>query len=451
MLAVGQFTQSSSFRVGALLTSLAIAAMLLVSYFLKTAYTTSVQEHTTQSLNAHSQALTVIIEHALVTGDFIPLTNYINALDKQTYIGVMLNNEFWGGNIKQWPIFSTLQNPKQALLEPLNLYANDDVNKTLSMFKTIDKQEFSVFIGRDITPSNVKKRIYVLTTLVLLTALCIISFAVAAYVVNRINRMSATASRIMDTGNLSERLEIDSKWDDLSRLAVVLNKMLDTIEMSVENLKSVTDNIAHDLRTPLTRLKNSLENIKDTHTREETTKEANKLLSIFNSLLRISSIETLEHKAGFETSALHQVIHDAVDLYLPLAQQKQIDLTLKSSNIEFRCDPNLMFQCAANVLDNAIKHTSTNGKIEVQLSKVKNKIVISVSDTGTGVPTEMLAKIEDRFYRSENSRTSTGNGLGLSLVSAIVKLHKGKVWFIPDPLAVGHGLGVMLVFTTDAA
>ncbi|GEA10754.1 HAMP domain-containing sensor histidine kinase [Alteromonas sp. KUL49] len=451
MLAIGQFTQSSSFRVGALLTFLAISAMLLVSYFLKTAYTTSVQEHTAQTLTAHSQALTIIIQHALATEDFTSLNDYIDALDNQTYIGVTLNNQFWGGNIKQWPSFSPSQNPSEAVLVPYNLTPNDNTTRTLSMFKTIDNAEFSVFIGRDIALSNAKKRTYVLSTLFLLTALCLISFAVAVYVVNRINRMSVTASRIMDTGNLSERLDIDSKWDDLSRLAVVLNKMLDAIEMSVENLKSVTDNIAHDLRTPLTRLKNSLEKIEDAKTREETTSEANKLLSIFNSLLRISRIETLEHKAGFEVTALNQVIDDAVDLYLPLAQQKQIELTLKASKIEFRCDPNLVFQCVANVLDNAIKHTSTDGKIQVQVSEFKGKVVVSVNDSGSGVPIEMLSKIEDRFYRSDNSRTSKGNGLGLSLVSAIIRLHKGKLWFVPDPLNVGHGLGVVLVFTTDAA
>ena len=109
-------------------------------------------------------------------------------------------------------------------------------------------------------------------------------------------------------------------------------------------------------------------------------------------------------------------------------------------------DPNLLFQAVANVLDNAIKYSNENSVVTVQLSTTANHIVIAVNDAGIGVGEHEIVNLERRFYRADGSRTSKGNGLGLSLVSAIVKLHDGNIWFVHDPLVKGHGLGVVFTF-----
>jgi signal transduction histidine kinase len=258
--------------------------------------------------------------------------------------------------------------------------------------------------------------------------------------------MSQTADKIIKTGSLEERLEIDSSWDDLSSLSFVFNQMLDTIENSVNNIKSVTDSIAHDLRTPLARLRNTLEKIEDDNLREETTQEADNLLNMFNSLLRISGLETTSKKEGFCPTELRDIIDDVVDLYHPLAEEREISLHSSLQPVLMNADPNLMFQAVANVLDNAIKYSPSGGRVEVSLSDTNGRIVLSVNDCGIGVKEQEIESLERRFYRAESSRTSKGNGLGLSLVSAIVKLHDGKLWFVHDPLMQGRGLGVVFSF-----
>ena len=165
-----------------------------------------------------------------------------------------------------------------------------------------------MFVGRNIDDLYSAQWLGKTFGWIIIALLCVlgaISFAVALYVVKRINRMAQTADYIIRTGNLEERLEIDSNWDDLSRLAVVFNHMLDTIESAVNNIKSVSDSIAHDLRTPLARLRNNLEHIGDEKLRHETTYEADKLLNMFNSLLRISKLETVHKKEGFSRSSVH--------------------------------------------------------------------------------------------------------------------------------------------------
>ena len=135
-----------------------------------------------------------------------------------------------------------------------------------------------------------------------------------------------------------------------------------------------------------------------------------------------------------------------VDLYHPLAEERNIQLSSQLESVTMLADPNLLFQAVANVLDNAIKYSNEDSMVTVQLTTTSRHIVIAVNDAGIGVGEHEILNLERRFYRADGSRTSTGNGLGLSLVSAIVKLHDGQTWFVHDPLMQGHGLGVVFCF-----
>nr|WP_282100454.1 HAMP domain-containing sensor histidine kinase [Alteromonas sp. MMG017] len=324
---------------------------------------------------------------------------------------------------------------------------SDSINSIL--YEEVNLAGYSLFVGRNIDDLYSAQWLGKTFGWIIIALLCVlgaISFAVALYVVKRINRMAQTADYIIRTGNLEERLEIDSSWDDLSRLAVVFNHMLDTIESAVNNIKSVSDSIAHDLRTPLARLRNNLEHIDDEKLRHDTTYEADKLLNMFNSLLRISKLETVHKKEGFCETELSDMVTDVEDLYQPLAEDRDIKLISQLSNIQFYGDPNLLFQAVANVLDNAIKYTPDGGTVTLQLTATSSHVIISVNDNGKGVDEHELDSLERRFFQADKSRTCEGNGLGLSLVSAIIKLHKGKLWFVHDPLMQGHGLGVVFTF-----
>lgn len=277
--------------------------------------------------------------------------------------------------------------------------------------------------------------------IIIVFVVAITSLGVAYYVVSRINKIADTADDIIATGNLSDRLYIESQWDDLSKLALVLNQLLDKIESSVRAITSVSDNIAHDLRTPLTRLKGHIEELQDGKERRELLDECDNILAIFNSLLRISDIENSNKIAGFTKVLLDEIVSDAVDLYLPLVEAKNITLHFEADVIaEFVGDKDLLFQAVANVLDNAIKFTPHNGEIAVKLKRQGELILFSVDDTGIGVSEQSISKLTERFYREDKSRSSSGNGLGLALVSAIISLHGGKIWFEKSHIDGATGL-----------
>ena len=259
-----------------------------------------------------------------------------------------------------------------------------------------------------------------------------ISFVISTFVVKRINIIGVTAENIIQTGNLSRRISIDTRWDDLSNLAGILNDLLARIESSMEDVRRVSDNIAHDLRTPLTRLKNNLEDAKKNKNIEESNidkliAEADSLLGTFSALLRITNIEKGKRNSEFQDLNLKKIIIDIIELYEPLADEKKILISTDLNNSNIEGDKDLLFQAFANILDNAIKFSPKNSEIKISLSSKNGKRILEISDNGPGVKEEQKVKIFDRFYRVDKSRSPSGSGLGLSLVNAIIKLHNGII------------------------
>lgn len=464
MIAIRDFTRSSSFRVGVLLTTLACIAIVLIVYFWRLTSSDLFISESHAAVNAKTNALITLYENLGI--DAVKLA--IAKSDSQSYLGdksiasetnhlrsfVVLSKdeEVVAGNLSSVPlVLERHEGASFSISEIVITRPNSSVRKTLrqALMREVTLGDHVLYVGRgidDLYSAQWFGKTFSWIIVVLLCTLSVLSFAIAVYVVNRINRMSQTADKIIKTGNLQERLEIDSNWDDLSSLSLVFNQMLDTIESSVNNIKSVTDSIAHDLRTPLSRLRNTLEKIEDDQLREDTTQEADNLLNMFNSLLRINGLETTNKKEGFCTTDVRAIVEDVVDLYHPLAEERDITLSSELDAVTMLADPNLLFQAVANVLDNAIKYSNENSVVTVQLSTTASHIVIAVNDAGIGVGEHEIVNLERRFYRADGSRTSKGNGLGLSLVSAIVKLHDGNIWFVHDPLVKGHGLGVVFTF-----
>ncbi len=470
MLAIGNFTRSSSFRVGVLLTSLALVAILFIVYFWRLASSDVFIREASAAVDAETYAFTLLHEQAGIEAVISNIqtrtspslspgsneTDTSHSFTPSRLIVVLRDseNQIVAGNYPTWPIaMGASVDSGTSFTSIINLPeftgGKGSAAQNSILYEEVNLAGYSLFVGRNIDDLYSAQWLGKTFGWIIIALLCVlgaISFAVALYVVKRINRMAQTADYIIRTGNLEERLEIDSSWDDLSRLAVVFNHMLDTIESAVNNIKSVSDSIAHDLRTPLARLRNNLEHIDDEKLRHETTYEADKLLNMFNSLLRISKLETVHKKEGFCETELSDMVTDVEDLYQPLAEDRDIKLISQLSKIQFYGDPNLLFQAVANVLDNAIKYTPDGGTVTLQLTATSSHVIISVNDNGKGVDEHELDSLERRFFQADKSRTCEGNGLGLSLVSAIIKLHKGKLWFVHDPLMQGHGLGVVFTF-----
>lgn len=250
----------------------------------------------------------------------------------------------------------------------------------------------------------------------------------------RVEIINQTSQKIMK-GNLSLRIPDRGTNDDFDQLARNLNDMLDRIFKLMEGIRHVSDNIAHDLRTPLTRLRNKLENtllkVENEEQRENVASavaEADQLLATFNALLRIARLETSGSRSNFKKFALSDLVLDATEYYEALAEDKQQTVQIRvQTDIELFGDRDLLFQTVSNLIDNAIKYTPEGGSITVQLEKAGGFINLSIADSGIGIPEDERAQVFDRFYRVAKSRSLPGNGLGLSLVQAVIELHQGII------------------------
>ncbi len=319
------------------------------------------------------------------------------------------------------------------LKEGLIVFNHPISNKTYAAKIHTFNNNQKMLVGVDVTEAQKEFQFMQWLSIIsigLIILVVLVSFLISVFVAKGTNRIATTAQNIMDTGDLSKRLEVSSHWDDLSKMASTLNLMLDRIESLMGGLRQMSDNIAHDLRTPLTRLRNHIEEAKkdsaDT-SNEALLNEADKLLNTFNALLRISRIETEKKREHFKAIALKPLLEDVIAFYEPLAELKNIRIHQYLIDATYHGDKDLLFQAYANILDNAIKYTPELGEININMKTDGEHHLIEIEDTGGGVAEKELEKIFQRFYRSDVSRSSSGTGLGLSLVKAVFDLHHAEI------------------------
>lgn len=247
----------------------------------------------------------------------------------------------------------------------------------------------------------------------------------------RIDAVNRTSKAIME-GKLKSRIPLRGTSDEIDQLSLNLNKLFDSNERLLESLKDVSTNIAHDLRTPLTRLKQGLEEAStgaaDAKTLQvaidDALAESDQLLNTFSALLRISQIESGSRRAGFRAFNLSQIISKLADAYTAVAEDEHKPFTANiEPNIWAFGDAELLAQAIANILDNALKHTSDGTRILLRLMADQVKFYLSVEDSGAGIPADERSKVFQRFYRLDKSRATQGTGLGLPLVGVIIDLH----------------------------
>jgi signal transduction histidine kinase len=248
----------------------------------------------------------------------------------------------------------------------------------------------------------------------------------------RIRAIQASASAIV-AGDLKHRLPLSNRRDELDMLAAIVNAMLDRIERLMIEVKSVSDNIAHDLRTPLTRLRAQLYRIQQQAPADsaqalqldEVIAETDSLMARFRGLLRISELEDRQRRSGFVTLAPRPLLHELYDFYLPLAEETEVHLHLhvEEDLPTLQGDHALLFEAIGNLLSNSIKFTPPGGIVVLRAGKAGGSPIIEVSDSGPGIPPAEREVIFQRFYRCEEATGHSGFGLGLSIVAAIVNLH----------------------------
>ena len=289
-------------------------------------------------------------------------------------------------------------------------------------------------VGRDFTQAAEIKAI-ILNALIVsgtfIIALGLLGgFFLSVGPLRRINAVRDTARRIVQ-GELSLRLPVSKRNDEVDMLSSIVNLMLEEIERLLNEVKSVTDNLAHDMRTPLTRLRLTLYRVQQAmmdpgqrHMLDNALTETDALLSRFRALLRISEIENRQRKAGFATIDPKEVLSQVAELFEPLAEDKGVRFDVESHpTAMIHADPGLLFEALSNLIDNAIKFTPEGGSVAVRLAQVDGAPRFDVIDSGIGIGPGEREAVLQRFYRAGQQGKSEGYGLGLSIVAAIIHLH----------------------------
>lgn len=257
-------------------------------------------------------------------------------------------------------------------------------------------------------------------------------------------RMLESAAQPIMRGDLHERLPVSGRRDELDMLAGIVNSMLEEIERLMSEVKGVCDSIAHDLRTPLTRLRSQLHrmhrdagNAAHAPMMEQAILDVDSLLDRFRALLRISELEDMHRRAGFTDVNLRNTFDHVREIYTPLAEDKHITFSFEVAVgvPQVRGDPHLLLEAVSNIVDNAIKFTPAGGSIHLRLvHDASNGARIDVIDSGPGIRSSEREAVLQRFYRSAcSSKDVSGSGLGLSIVAAIVKLHGFQLQIVDNP------------------
>nr|WP_286185544.1 HAMP domain-containing sensor histidine kinase [Labrenzia sp. PO1] len=323
----------------------------------------------------------------------------------------------------------------------------EDVERQ-AMVRTFElRGGFRLLVGRDLGDqlrfSNLLANALRLWLVVVVVMAAITWLFVSRRVMKRIDEISATSRTIMQ-GELSGRLPVAGNDDEFDRLAINLNTMLDRIELLMQSMKDVTDNIAHDLKTPLTRLQTRIENALREAKGEEgyrgaleaTLEESDQLLRIFNALLRIARVESMAPASVMEPTDLNKLVAEVAELYEPLVEDEGGKLeTDLPEGLKADCNRDLISQVLVNLIENALKYgRPETGDLLIRLGgrEEDGRIVLSVTDNGPGIPEKDQDRVKERFVRLEESRSEPGTGLGLSLVKAVARLHGGDLRFMNE-------------------
>jgi signal transduction histidine kinase len=353
-------------------------------------------------------------------------------LDTGIYLLLDPSLTFLAGNVKSWPAvtgtngWTEFQVPEAAGHVVLR-----------AAYETLPDGA-RLLVGRNL--DDLDRFVASMRTALIYAALLTVTLAAVAAVsvtrrtVGRIEAINATTREIMHSG-LASRIPLRGTRDEWDHLAENLNAMLDRIEGLMREVAQVSDNVAHDLRTPLSRLQARLEQASHAELDVEryqaviadARRELDEVLSTFASLLRISRIETLEAAGSFRTIDLGEVAAEVAELFDAAAEERGGHVKFESARrVPVAGDRDLLFDAISNLLDNAIKHGGP-GDVHVTVANVDQCPTIAIADRGPGIPMEERQHVFKRFYRIEPSRSSQGNGLGLSLVAVVARLHRAHI------------------------
>jgi signal transduction histidine kinase len=442
--ALGKVVRTTAFKLSAIyiavFSAFAVAFVLYISYSANALLTN--QLHAT--IAAEIRGLAEQGRSGGIAAIFRVIEERSHQPGASLYLITDLNGRILAGNISQVPadLF------QRSGMGPITVSYERNLGEGSQHFAMVQVLRlpggFWMLVGRDIGEREQFREIIgraLAWAVALMIALALLSwFFVSRRVLQRIDSVAETSRRIV-AGDLSGRLEVTGTGDEFDRLADSLNTMLERIEHLLYGLKDVSDNIAHDLKTPLTRLRNRVEGAlagpADAATYrsvlEATIEESDNLITTFNALLMIARIEAGSPDGAMTRVDTQELVRDVAELYEPVAEENGVELTVETPEpISVTGSRELLGQALANLVDNAIKYRdcakgAAPPRIVVGTRRDGDMLVLKVADNGTGVPEGDRDRVLQRFERLEKSRSQPGSGLGLSLVAAVVRLHHGTL------------------------
>ncbi|MDO8877074.1 MAG: ATP-binding protein [Pseudolabrys sp.] len=451
MTALGKLFRTTTFKLTLVyLTVFALFAAFLLGYF---AFNTRrlITEQITDTVNAEITGLSEQYRQGGIRRLVIAVDERARRPGSSLYLVTTFSGEALAGNVTALQP-GTLDNPGWIETTYRRLdeakekeKIHPDHHALVRVFQL--PGGFRLLVGRDLEE---RERLYHIVTAAGRWSVAIVivlglagGLFVTRRVLRRVDAMTETSRSIM-AGDLGERLPVAGTGDELDRLAVNLNLMLERIEALMHGLKQVSDNIAHDLKTPLTRLRNRTEQALRTASSEAeyraalegTIEESDGLIRTFNALLMIARAESGQARDDMIEFDAAEIANDIGELYEPLADQKGITLKVEAQTAApVKGNRELVSQALANLVDNAIKYAVLGEKTEgaaaplivVQAANDGDRVLLSVADNGPGIPESERLRVLERFVRLEQSRLQPGSGLGLSLAAAVARLHGGEL------------------------
>ena len=337
------------------------------------------------------------------------------------------------GNLPEWPRGI----PQQSGTYTVAVELGGRPSRAM-LVRTMLPGNYSLLVGRDLSfYAPVERRFWygLAAAVAIISVVGVIgAILIRRELLARIQGIRQTVSAIMQ-GELSHRLRTHSGGDELDTLSQTINRMLEQIELLVHGISNVSNSIAHDLRTPLAELRSRLEELLLTRPStqeifselEEAVADVDRVIGIFNALLRLAEIDTGMRRSGFVQVDLAEVAAEAVDFYVPAAELKGIALSFHGAGpVQIAGDPLLLAQAIGNLIDNALKYAPADGRVEVAaLRRDDGSAELVISDNGPGIPATDKPRAAQRFFRGDASRGTPGVGLGLSIVDAVARLHGG--------------------------
>jgi len=356
------------------------------------------------------------------------------------------NTTLFLSNPRLWQPFDLTRPQDQVLEGQWHYYTSKRDGDLLEVASARLRDNKLLQVGKSIQDRDDVLEHFRDTLLATIIPMVLIGFAGGAFLAFRalrpIRNLSGVARSIVDTARFDARVPDSKSGDELNELVVLFNQMLEKIETLIRGLKDSLDNVAHDLRTPVTRFRGTAEEALRSGAGREACREAladcleesERVMTMLNTLMDVSEAETGTMKLSLENINLAALIEEVAELYDDVAEEKSIKLSTNAPNdLYLQADRARLRQVLANLVDNAVKYTPSGGRIDIEASRKGRDAVLLVKDSGIGIPLDEIPRIWERLYRGDKSRSQRGLGLGLSLVKAVVQAHHGQVEACPSP------------------